>query len=90
MCAAGLFIVTPEEADGSGAAALLLRTEVLGVAELSVILALVAIWLHPPNALPLCSTAEWLASQTRPLAVSTLQMCLNEQSFPLLQPFGLL
>ena len=90
MCAAGLFIVTPEEADGCGAAALLLRTEVLGVAELSVILALVAIWLHPLNALPLCSVAEWLALQTRPLAVSTLQMCLNEQSFPLLQPFGLL
>ena len=90
MCAAGLFIVTPEEADGFGAAAVLLRADDLGAAVLSVVLVFVAIWLHPLNALPVCSTAEWLASQTRPLAVSTLQMCLNEQSFPLLQPFGLL
>ena len=58
MFVAGLFIVTPEKADGFGAAAVLLRADDLGAAVLSVVLVFVAIWLHPLNALPVCSTAE--------------------------------
>ena len=58
MCAAGLFIVTPEEADDFGAAAVLLRADDLGVAVLSMVLAFVVFWLHPLKALPVCSTAE--------------------------------
>ena len=58
MCAAGLFIVTPEEADDFGAAAVVLRADDLGAAVLSVVLVFVAIWLHPLKALPVCSTAE--------------------------------
>ena len=58
MCAAGLFIVTPEEADDLGAAAVLLRADDLGAAVLSVVLVFLAMWLHPLKALPVCSTAE--------------------------------
>ena len=58
MCADGLFIVTPEEADDCGAVAVALRADDLGAAVLSVVLVFVEIWLHPLKALPVCSTAE--------------------------------
>ena len=58
MCAVGLFIVTPEEADDFGVAAVALRADDLGAAVLSVVLVFVAIWLHPLKALPVRSTAE--------------------------------
>ena len=58
MCADGLFIVTPEEADDCGAVSMALRADDLGVGVLSMVLAFVVFWLHPLKALPVCSTAE--------------------------------
>ena len=97
MSADGRFIVTFEKvtfekADVCEEALVASWADGVEDPRLSVFVVGVLTWLQPwPLKLfPVCSAAEWFASHTLPLAVKTLQECLNEQVCPLLQPFALL